>query len=255
MGIFLHPIDLQCQNFSKTTSPSNNTLFAALPATLQRTWNRSNFSKFDLAFQANSDESCNQRRQGDILSSTIYLLTAHQVSPAPFCTTRPDINHNFLNWQLATVGFCSGSFNQYALQHIAYPANSLGLTRTLKLLWPVQLCPHKTVPLPSHVNMKSEADDGRVVWDLLAGGEGKSMLVLFTFQANVFESSSLTCSSPCILCQRYTWPLSLPNPFPFFYQLLPHMLLHSSNRYFSATISNFGTQEDSCRPSLAPPDG
>ncbi|SJK99793.1 uncharacterized protein ARMOST_03104 [Armillaria ostoyae] len=66
------------------------------------------------------------------------------------------------------MGFCSGSFNQYALQHIAYPANSLGLTRTLKLLRPVQLCPHETVPLPSHVNMKSEADDGRVVWDLLA---------------------------------------------------------------------------------------
>ncbi len=65
--------------------------------------------------------------------------------------------------------------------------------------------------------MKSETDNGRVVWDLLADGEDKSMLILFTFQANVFESSSLTYSSPCILCQCYTWLFSLPNPFPFFY--------------------------------------
>ncbi|KAK0449927.1 hypothetical protein EV421DRAFT_1291959 [Armillaria borealis] len=43
------------------------------------------------------------------------------------------------------------------------------------------------------------------------------MLVLFIFQANVFESSSLTCSSPCILCRCYMWPFSLPNPFPFCY--------------------------------------
>ncbi len=119
-------------------------------------------------------------------------------SHCPLCTTRPNINHNFSDWQLATMSSCSGSFNRYALQHIAYPANSPGLTGTLKLRWPVHLCPHKTVPLPIHVSMKSETDDGRVVWDLLAGSEGKSMLVLFTFQANVFESSSLNCSSPYI---------------------------------------------------------